>query len=109
MAATSRASMSTVGPGGTGTTMVIGLAVGQPCAEAAVPAAAAHSANEIAAIARNAFVIVRCPQFRRCSIAARCRYGAGAYSGLMPAVRITFAHLSISPATKLAIAAGVPG
>ena len=33
LAATSRASMSMVGPGGTGTTMVIGLAAGQACAE----------------------------------------------------------------------------
>ena len=34
LAATSRASMSMVGPGGTGTTIVIGLAAGQACAKA---------------------------------------------------------------------------
>jgi len=38
--------------------MVIGLAVGQLCAEAPTPAATVQSPNRIAAIARNAFVIV---------------------------------------------------
>ena len=35
--ATMRATKSTAGPGGTGTTIVIGLAVGQGCSAAALP------------------------------------------------------------------------
>ena len=56
--ATSRAIMSTVGPGGTGTTMVIGLAVGQVCcAEAGTRAAKMESPHRIAVIERNVLMI----------------------------------------------------
>src|ERR1044071_6021139 len=53
---TSRASMSMVGPGGVDTTMVIGLAVGQLCASAAVAGMTAPNANRSAAAARHAFI-----------------------------------------------------
>ena len=56
--ATNRAIMSTVGPGGTGTTMVIGLAVGQVCcAEAGTRAAKMESPHRIAVIERNVLMI----------------------------------------------------
>src|SRR6478735_7617245 len=59
LAATSRAIMAIVGPGGTGDTIVIGLAVGQACAKAGEPAAAMPTAREIAATARQTFFMGR--------------------------------------------------
>src|SRR5262245_8833555 len=53
--ATMRAIWSTVGPGGTGTTMVIGLACGQDCC-ANAGTAARHSAPKAAAIVRMALM-----------------------------------------------------
>src|SRR3569833_2207055 len=58
LAATSRAIMSTDGPGGTGTTMVMGLAVGQACANAG-RGEIRHSPKMTAAIARKVVSIVR--------------------------------------------------
>ena len=66
LAATSRAIMSTEGPGGTGTTMVMGLAAGQLCAEASPVRGEDQSPRRMSAMmARQVFTAVRLPTRRQ--------------------------------------------
>src|SRR5581483_8046470 len=64
LAATMRAIWSMVGPGGTGTTMLIGLPAGQSCAEAGRSAAKRQSAATTAVIVGLAFMTLLPPRLR---------------------------------------------
>src|ERR1041384_7229117 len=57
--ATNRAIMSIVGPGGTGTTMVIGLAAGQGCASAGAHPAEQHNPHRTSVAMAPALMVCR--------------------------------------------------